>query len=282
MKTKNSQHFTSAILIPLLLFLLLSACGEPAAPPEPTEEEVENVEMTLTLERWAEDGTTKEEYERTGTYTGTVIDGIPNGKGRFDTQNSEGIAWYYEGDFKDGKFDGEGVAIWDDEDTQAEKGTYKNGCFTPDTAEFLAFAISASLNDYTMSETSISYIKSHPDFFPAKDEAALEKVKENMDSTISPKHLQKNVSSYLETFMTKQNLSATQVQEETLTGHTFTWMLAVDEQTYDYYMIFYPGSCGIYQGDRVSYIGLPVGFATFDNTNGGQTWASIVVASDVW
>lgn len=282
MRKTNKRRFLAYAILALTVAIAVSACGEQASPPEPVEEEVENVEMTLTLEDWTDDGTGKEEYERTGTYTGTVVDGIPNGKGKFDTQNSEGITWHYEGDFKDGKFNGHGKQTWDNEDVQTIEGTYMDGCFTPDTAEFFASTIPSMTNDFTMSDKSISYIKSHPDFFPAKDAETLEKVKENMDTSIEYKHLQKNVANYLETFVTEQNLYVAQVEEGVMYGNEYTFLLVGSESDGTYRELWYPGKCDLFQGDYASYIGLPVGFATFDNTNGDKSWASIIVVSDLW
>lgn len=48
--------------------------------------------------------------DRSGIYTGEVNEqGVPNGKGKFTTQNAQGNPWVYEGDFKNGHFEGQGV-----------------------------------------------------------------------------------------------------------------------------------------------------------------------------
>lgn len=62
---------------------------------------------------------------RTGVYTGTLQNGLPNGMGKFESQNSDGVAWYYEGEFADGRFNGEGKAVWDG--TGRQEGVWVNG-----------------------------------------------------------------------------------------------------------------------------------------------------------
>ena len=62
---------------------------------------------------------------RSGKYTGTLVDGLPNGKGKFESQNSDGLNWYYEGDFVNGAFQGNGTTIWDD--GTKKEGLYSNG-----------------------------------------------------------------------------------------------------------------------------------------------------------
>ena len=61
---------------------------------------------------------------RGGRYTGTVDNGLAHGKGKFVSQNSLGVAWYYEGEFVQGRIEGEGVTVW--EDGQRKEGVYKN------------------------------------------------------------------------------------------------------------------------------------------------------------
>ena len=62
---------------------------------------------------------------RNGKYTGTLINNIPNGKGKFVTQNEENETWYYEGDFEDGHFSGNGKCVWE-ESGQIKEGIYSN------------------------------------------------------------------------------------------------------------------------------------------------------------
>ena len=62
--------------------------------------------------------------ERTGTYTGEVADGLPNGYGTFTSENSEGTIWSYEGSWVSGHFNGQGTSVW--EDGFATGGWYEN------------------------------------------------------------------------------------------------------------------------------------------------------------
>lgn len=68
--------------------------------------------------------------DRVGKYSGELSeDGIPNGKGKFVSTSENGEKWTYEGDFKDGHFDGEGKTTW--ENGQVEIGTYKDDVIVP-------------------------------------------------------------------------------------------------------------------------------------------------------
>ena len=96
------------LLIALMTAMLLVSCGGSGGE-----------EITLKLSYG----------ERTGTYEGDMKDGVPHGMGKFSSQNDQGDKWTYEGEFKNGHFDGEGTTTWDD--GNKEIGTYKNDEIVP-------------------------------------------------------------------------------------------------------------------------------------------------------
>lgn len=61
-------------------------------------------------------------FDKTGTYTGEAINGVPNGTGSFTSVNDDQLEWTYTGQWKDGAFDGEGSTVW--EDGWEERGLY--------------------------------------------------------------------------------------------------------------------------------------------------------------
>lgn len=51
--------------------------------------------------------------DRTGTYEGERNAAeLPHGKGKFSTKNPQGVPWYYEGEFRNGHFYGQGKQVW--------------------------------------------------------------------------------------------------------------------------------------------------------------------------
>lgn len=61
--------------------------------------------------------------DREGLFTGKLKDGVPDGEGTFTSKTESGISWTYEGEFKDGHFEGYGVTEWDN--GQRKEGTHK-------------------------------------------------------------------------------------------------------------------------------------------------------------
>jgi hypothetical protein len=62
--------------------------------------------------------------DRTGTYTGEMKGGLPDGQGTFSTQNTEGVGWVYDGGWRQGHMYGEGSTIF--ESGYSEAGWYEN------------------------------------------------------------------------------------------------------------------------------------------------------------
>ena len=68
--------------------------------------------------------------DRTGRYSGELNEeGIPSGKGKFVSKSENGTKWTYEGEFKNGHFDGEGKTTW--KSGAIEVGTYKDDVIVP-------------------------------------------------------------------------------------------------------------------------------------------------------
>ncbi len=94
-----------AILLMISMLLCFSACGK------------EKITLDLACEA------------REGFYTGDMVDGVPNGQGKFVSKNAEGKQWTYEGEFKNGHFDGRGKTTWSG--GQEEIGLYKDDVLVP-------------------------------------------------------------------------------------------------------------------------------------------------------
>ena len=75
---------------------------------------VTNMEMTIE----------RSSTTATGRYSGDIQNGLADGKGIFEGRTSSGDVWFYEGDFKNGNFCGEGIII--SENGYKAEGLFKN------------------------------------------------------------------------------------------------------------------------------------------------------------
>ncbi|HIV61921.1 MAG TPA: hypothetical protein H9746_03605 [Candidatus Butyricicoccus avistercoris] len=252
--------------------------------------EVTDKEMTLTLNFWnSDDRLNYSSLEKTGIYTGEVDEnGLPSGHGRFDTENSEGLPWYYDGEFSNGSFNGIGKCVWEKqegvrENDYIEYGNYKDGLFVPTKSQLLMHLGQPDMNfgEFSVSDKSIAFIDSHENLFPTYTESDLQELESYVDRTIEYKHLMKAPDKYLENIIEIKDAIIYQIFENDLCGHTVTSILAGNLNG-DYYTIYFDRSLELYQGDSISFLGLPIASSWFENVSGGVTNNFVVYGCSIF
>ncbi len=103
-----------------------SPTPEPIAVPTPEPNPAPTPEPTIAIETVNEKEMTLQFAfgERTGVYTGEVLNGLPNGQGSFTSVNDYGVGWTYTGAWENGHFSGEGKS--DFNDGWINEGFYQN------------------------------------------------------------------------------------------------------------------------------------------------------------
>lgn len=274
------------LFLTLIISVFLCACGNGSAErsaeetesPSPVVETVEDAELEVVIKNWKEDGST-EEITRSGKFSGTLIDGVAEGIGKFTTKNSEGTTWTYEGEFKKGAFNGQGIQTWEDSD-YTENGTFTDGLYTPTKAEFFSYSQQLYQDSICMPELAENFIVEHDNLFPCETEETINEASELTDATIERKHLSKGGMSIGDKFFSANGLTVQQIFESNECGYTFSWILASDSN-YEYYAIYYLGSIDVYEGDRISIRALPLGNSSFENISGGTTLVVVCAGATV-
>ncbi len=292
---KNSKRWISGAMAAFLL--LCAGCGqntngtdsaaaeaEQEQQQEPVVEQVEDMDMTLPLQYWNDDSTAiEEETTKDGKYTGQLIDGVPSGQGRFDTKNSEGKRWHYEGEFADGRMTGLGSVTWDDDDYVNLEGHFTDGAFTPTRSEWYKNAISVDTEGFehqlTLDETTLAALEANADIFPAADDAAKSKAQNLVDSSIEYKHLSKNVTPYRGKLVYFKNQRVLQVLSTNYWGRTYTSILTSNQYDSEFQYLTYDGDIDVFDGDNITFIAMPYGSSSFENIGGGATNVVADIAS---
>lgn len=270
----------SAILLCLLLALQLIGCNNTTSD-KTAVETLTNQNYKLTMQVWDDTGLNAKTIERDGVYTGEVMDGIPNGIGRFDSSNPQGNKWYYEGEFTNGTFNGMGLCVWPDSDSPDESGLYVDGLYKPGTAELFGILSSMSFQvPFTISDNSKSFIRDNQNLFPCTTDEDKTKAISMTNADIQYKNLSKNITNYTSNLYAAGNLTANQVFEEGIYGHRITSIIASDTD-YNRYIVFFDGPIEIYDGDKINMRGLPIASTSYENVGGGQTNVIAVLGSIV-
>lgn len=137
------------IVLLISVVLGLCSCGKSIKKDEGSEtKSVENQEITLNLATFG---------ERNGKYSGEMLNDLPQGFGKFESQNSEGTGWVYEGEWVSGQFHGEGYLYWPS-NGQKYEGTYRDSdlikgkCYIRDTLTY-----KGDFTSYTFDGTGTFY-----------------------------------------------------------------------------------------------------------------------------
>ena len=214
--------------------------------------------------------------KREGSYTGDLLDGAITGKGLFSTKNDEGMGWHYEGDFKDGMFDGYGVQTFEAEPVQVKAGNYVKGDFVPTAAQLIdAVSYANALGSFKLPDDSAAYMDDHPELFPAADARALEGIplKEYDYSKLT-----QDLSSYMGSLV-KFDALIVDINVERAFGHTLTTAFIHDGSDLNFGDAIYPASTDAKEGDTVTVYAIPVASTSFTNYMGSTTDAIVFVVS---
>lgn len=208
--------------------------------------------------------------DKEGTYKGDVLDGMPSGEGEFAAADSEGNAYSYKGEWKDGVYNGQGVKKTEEVDTYVLDGTFTNGEYTPTPLE--AFIAQGSLPSapYRMFDSTAAFIEEHEELFTANSKEGLESL---IDTSFDYKKFAKNPEEYEPQLIKLDNLKIVQVHEQTAWGYNLTFARMTDSKDRVYSMLFLNEADGIYEGDKVTLYALPLDYYTYPNIYDTDIWA---------
>lgn len=135
--------------------------------------------------------------------------------------------------------------------------------------------------DYVLNAKATNFLKEHGDLFPA-DSAETIQAAGVVDESLEARQIMKSPDRYGDQLMMLPELQVVQISETEMdTNQYLTDINAIDLNGQQYY-IFYNGVLDdVFENDWISAYGLPLGTATFANTEGGETWTIPVAGSYV-
>lgn len=270
----------SFVFLLLLSLFLVSCSQQPSSSSISKVTSVENKPITMTIDFWDEVSGDLTTVTREGTYTGEMIDSLPNGQGSFSTISDTGAEWTYTGEFSDGKFDGTGKIVWS-ETGQIEEGTYTDGVFTPNTYELFNNLAPRSFIPYSFSKENEAFVKNNLMLFPANSEEDIQSAAALINSDLTYSMMTKTLDG-LEGQLYQCNYGQVlQILQSSWYGHTVTNIIVKDDNS-NFYVILYDGALpDVYDNTVISFTGLPISYSSYENAGGGHTLAIVLLGSSV-
>lgn len=148
-------------------------------------------------------------------------------------------------------------------------------------AEIMAYIIPIEIEDGALDELTYNYFVEHYELFPALTPEAQKRAKAEVDPNITSRHLNKNLSPYLDQMFEVSGYVVDIIEEELDEGVTVTEIHIVDDN--DNSIIgFYAHSTGdILQDDYVTMRGVPATYYSFENISGGTTNSILIGVSTI-
>lgn len=212
------------------------------------------------------------EVDRKGTYNGSVVNGVFCGKASFSATNDDGINYTYEGNWKNGLWDGQGKLIYNNADDYVNSiGTFVAGYFKPTVLEFLTSFGTSKNSPYTINNNGRAFIKVHELLFTKNTAAG---VAEFIDTDFSYATYSKHASIYGDSLFRISGLYVTQAFEcDDYWGRRITVFLVQDNNYNLYYGVLLNTSALIVEGRKITLTALPLDYSTYVGVDGNQHWA---------
>jgi len=213
--------------------------------------------------------------DRTGSYAGEVLNGLPEGEGTFITTRGERNPWKYTGQWKNGMFNGQGTQTIEDSAT-VKKGTFTNNEFTPDALE--AFAYTAQKKEYNISEKSKTAVKEFADCFTGKQKQGIP-TEQHIDTKFDLKQYKKRPDDYGDKLVYVSKATVVQVLTWDIGNKTVEQILMETDDN-DVYYGFYCGKSNIVEDMKIAAYVLPFDWDTYKNVNNNDVWAMFCAVTD--
>lgn len=248
---------------------------------------------------------TDKTYKFDGKYSGTVLNGIPNGNGTYEAgkKNKDGYFCYegkwsngkpegdgtlnrvndygekytYKGGFRNGLFDGHGEQIYDKDSYYKVIGNFHEGEFKPSLVELVT--VHGTKKDdceYTLSDTETEFLNKNEKMFTVKDrkekKAEIKKAK-----NFNAKEFKKDPSEFKPKIVKASNLNVVQIQSYAGYYEKKESFLILADSDYDnYYYVYYNGDAkGILENNNVDMYFLPIDYSTYKTIADTENYAIV-------
>lgn len=215
--------------------------------------------------------------DHVGTYTGDTVDGIPSGKGKFETTLDSGKYYSYTGEWVNGLVSGQGELTYQNADGVLlnKIGTFTNGTFTPTIKEFLVTLGTSSSLTFSLTDKATSFLISHNDLFPSSNTQDLQQY---IDSTFDFQTFIKTPQDFGDKMIQLSQLTVITKTAGQVGKDDYTEFFLSDSSGFVYFCV-YPGNSDYKVGDKLNIFGLPVANSTFKSPDGSCYNACIVATS---
>ncbi|BCC16562.1 hypothetical protein BCM0075_1332 [Bacillus cereus] len=160
----------------------------------------------------------------------------------------------------------------------SKQNTTKNK--NPKIDTYKKFVSSLTDQQSSLSETSINFINGHSNLFPTKTDADVNSAQNLIDHSIGYKHLDKNITPYLEKLI-NVNGTVVDTKEDTFNNEIITYVHILTDDYESFELVFSGNLKDIFKESYVTAVGLPLCTNSFSNVSGGTTKSIVLLGSTI-
>lgn len=208
---------------------------------------------------------------KSGSFSGSVKNGVANGEGTFSAENADGVKYTYNGNFNSGMFSGQGKVEY--ESGEVLQGRFKAGNFSPSMGDFFRALGTYFTPKFNFQDENVEYIDNHQQNFKffSGDRDYLW----NFDLD----KFKKDPSNYESGLVGIDDLYVVQVFSKEAWGIKYEQLILQTFNGNNTFYVFAYGSTDITEGDQVDICIMPIDYTTYKNVNNNDVWATFGVLS---
>lgn len=208
---------------------------------------------------------------KSGSFSGSVKNGVANGEGTFSAENADGVKYTYNGNFNSGMFSGQGKVEY--ESGEVLQGRFKAGNFSPSMGEFFRAIGTYFTPKINFKDENVEYIDNHQQNF--KSLWGDRDYNEDFDLD----EFKKNPSNYECDLVVIDDLYVVQAFSKEAWGIKYEELILQSLDGNNIFYVFAYGSTDITEGDQVDICIMPIDYTTYKNVNNNDVWATFGVLS---
>ena len=240
---------------------------------------------TLTAERL---GVLWDGAVRIGAFAGDTVSGVPDGEGTFRAKNDANVTFTYEGGWKDGLFDGQGVLAFDADNYYTRRGTFAAGLFTPTFVEALE-TFGTYEPRFTLTDAQKEFLARYPEVTdPAADHGNFDAsaYRNLYNNSMFFQQFMDDPESYEEDWLRLSSWRVIEARTGTYfdNGVALTFLTAANDAYTTVCRIYVAGlldETALVRGARINAYVIPLGVSSFTNTLGETVPCGILLAGDI-
>ncbi len=213
--------------------------------------------------------------DRIGNYEGETLDGLASGSGVFATQNPQGTAYSYTGEFQNNLYHGQGNRVVEGTPPLEYPGTYIEGEYCPTPYELLLCLSGDPTMSFTMAPKAVEILQNHPEVFL---EHSFGSSGLSEAASFSYGEFKKNPLAFDGCFFTRQNMKVLQIRESDASWDSspYTYVFLTNADGSKLYNVYLMGHFEhIQEGSTVTLTALALDYAPYDDVSADKTWAML-------